>query len=57
MDLSKYFESLMAADPRFEMPIKTDFGLVCFCIRDSEERTKGLIAAVKERTDIFMDGC
>ena len=56
IELAGKFASLVSADSRFEIPIKPAFALVTFRVCDDEEKTQALCAAVRSRTDIYMDG-
>lgn len=54
--LAKLFESYVKRDERFEV-ISSQFGIVCFRLKDSAEKNKNLLRAINSTRSQFMISC
>lgn len=53
IDMAQQFAGWVAGDDRFELAAPTPFSAVCFRLRDSEERTRALVAAMNSTGGFF----
>ena len=49
--LAKTFEDLIRSSPDFSVPFPSDFGLVCFTVKDSDQLTRQLADRLQSRKD------
>ncbi|XP_049762717.1 aromatic-L-amino-acid decarboxylase-like [Schistocerca cancellata] len=54
VQLAKYFETLVRADPRFEIPCDQSMGVVCFRLKGPDELTRDLVAQLTARRNIYL---
>ncbi|XP_061414377.1 histidine decarboxylase-like isoform X1 [Lethenteron reissneri] len=52
--LARYFESLVREDPHFEIPAKSNLGLVVFRLQGPNELTKTLLRRLNESQQLFV---
>ncbi|MEO1128109.1 MAG: pyridoxal-dependent decarboxylase [Planctomycetota bacterium] len=52
--LAEIFESLVAEDDRFEMPVERSLSLVCFCLKRGDADTRALLDRVNNSGACFL---